>query len=147
MKFSLVQMRTPAPLSPATSRGGVGRPPAGSPVRQPRDAAATCPRGAEAASWAALVRRVDETQAGLAIANAPLRAAARAVVRELRASGVTWDSVYTTLDTAGVQEPVREVRYALELEIYATRGASIVAHMHCWADVERLAELEAGGTD
>jgi hypothetical protein len=145
MKISLVSMRTPSQSAQSGSRSAVSR--AARAARAVREAVRPCPPGAHPASWTLLVQRVDATQAGLAIANAPLRAAARTVVRDLRASGQSWEAIYATLDAAVVPEPAREVKYALELEIYATRGASIVAHMHCWADVERLAELEADGTD
>lgn len=101
-----------------------------------------CPSSVEPSSWELLSTRLDDTQDGMAIANAALRSAVRAVVRELRVNAVSWEEVYTVLDSAVIATPDRDVRNPIEVELHVSRSASIVAHMHCWADVERLAELE-----
>jgi hypothetical protein len=67
------------------------------------------------------------------------------VVRELRAAGESWESVYAVLHAAVVPVPGRRMTWAAEFEMHTSRSAALVAHMHSWADVERLAELEREG--
>jgi hypothetical protein len=38
--------------------------------------------------------------------------------------------------------PGGAMNWAAEYEMHTSRSAALVAHMHSWADVERLAELE-----
>ena len=85
---------------------------------------------------------VEDAQRRSAIAYAPLRVVVQSVVRELRAAGESWESVYAVLHSAVVPVGGRPVNFATEYEMHTSRSAALVAHMHSWADVERLAELE-----
>jgi hypothetical protein len=146
VKISLVPMRALPSASPARSPL---RPSGSSPVVSAalvrEEDAGTCPASVEQASWSLLRRRIADAQSGSAIANPELRSAVRVVVRELRAKEEGWEAVYAALESAVRTVPARPAPSALGLEVHASRGASIVAHMHCWADVERLAEIEDGG--
>jgi hypothetical protein len=146
MKICLVPMRALPSPSPARSMLRASGSSPVIPAARPRDEeAAPCPASVSQASWSLLHRRIADAQSGAAIANPELRSAVRLVVRELRGQEESWEAVYATLDLAARATPARPATPALGREVYATRSASIVAHMHCWADVERLAEIEEGG--
>lgn len=145
MKISLVAMRTPAhrqapppadraPLLPALPSALVAR--VETPCR---------PAGVSALTWEMLALHVDDAQRRSAIAYAALRLVVQAVVRELRATDVPWDAIYAILQ--GVVAPATGLpaNFDVEYEMHASRGAALVAHMHSWADVERLAELAEEG--
>lgn len=100
------------------------------------------PTAVSEATWEQLALHVADAQRRSSIAYTPLRAVVQAVVRELRAGGEPWDAVYATLHAVVVPTPV--VNYAMEYEMHVSRSAALVAHMHSWADVERLAEIEGG---
>jgi hypothetical protein len=106
------------------------------------DAPLPRPPEVEQRSWEALAIHVDDARRGGAIASVALRAAVDVVVAELRVGCIAWEEVYTILDAAGMAGSTRRASHPLELELHASRGAAIVAHMHSWADVLRLAELE-----
>lgn len=93
-------------------------------------------------SWESLAIHVDDARRGGSISSAELREAVRAVVTELRARCVAWDEVYAVLDAAVTAGAPFPVAHPLEAELHAKRSSAIVAHMHSWADVQRLAELE-----
>lgn len=101
-----------------------------------------CPSCVAPASWALLAKRVDDAQGGASIISAPVREVVIALVRELRRHGESWETVYAVLELVVVHTGAPRMQRPSELEIYATRSAALVAHMHCWADVERLAELD-----
>ena len=141
MKISLVPMRAPArarvllPAAPpaamptVTLDAGVG------PETPQR------PAGVSALAWEMLAMHVGDAQRRSAIAYAPLRLVVQAVVRELRATQVPWDAVYLILQSAVTPDTGAPARFAMEFEMHTSRAAALVAHMHSWADVERLAEL------
>jgi hypothetical protein len=106
--------------------------------------APTCPPSVAASSWDLLAVHVDESLRRASISNASLRAAVQQVVRELRAGGQAWDAVYGALNSAVMPAGGSEVSYVRDHEMHASLNAALVAHMHSWADVERLAEIESG---
>ena len=93
-------------------------------------------------SWELLAMHVEDAQRRSSIAYAPLRVVVQTVVRELRTAGESWDAIYAVLHSAVVVAPGRPVSFAAEYEMHTSRSDALVAHMHSWADVERLAELE-----
>lgn len=51
--------------------------------------------------------------------------------------------VYAVLHRAVAPAPERVMSWAMGSEMHSSRSAALVAHMQSWADVERLAEIEA----
>ncbi len=96
----------------------------------------------EPSSWELLAHQVREAQREKAMGGAALRAVVLTVVRELRSGAEPWDGVYAALQSAVVQSPTPEGKPAMGLEMHENLDAALVAHMHSWADVERLAEIE-----
>ena len=150
MKISLVAMRVIATRTsrPASTQGqgqrtvgSSSRWPAPTPLADQERATLPCPARITAVSWEDLVFHIEIARGGSRIATTHLRSAVRIVAHELRSAGESWESIYGVLLGAVAPMPPREVKYALELELYASRAAAIVAHMHSWVDVERLAEL------
>jgi hypothetical protein len=142
VKISLVPMRT-LPRGPSASlRPTPARPMTLMSPSPVRSAAAPCPAGVDPSVWSLLALCVDDAQRGTPIANATLRAAVRRVVRDLRAAGESWEGVYARLDSAVTRAAVTPTAVSTDVEMYASRGAAIVSHMHCWADVDRLDELD-----
>jgi hypothetical protein len=109
------------------------------------DPAVARPASVSAHSWELLAMHVDDAQRRSAIAYAPLRLVVQAVVRELRAAGESWEMIYAVLHSAVIPSGGRTLNWAMEYEMHTSRSAALVAHMHSWADVERLAELEDEG--
>ena len=120
-----------------------GAPPRTAPatLSAPRASAAR-PAAVSALSWELLAMHVEDAQRRSSIAYAPLRLVVQSVVRELRAAGESWEGIYAILHAAVIPSAGRPVRWAVEYEMHTSRSAALVAHMHSWADVERLAELE-----
>lgn len=87
---------------------------------------------------------VEDAQRRSSIAYAELRAVVQSVVREMRIAGESWERVYAVLQAVVGPATGRPERFATEYEMHSSRSAALVAHMHSWADVERLAELEGG---
>ena len=106
------------------------------------NAAAPRPAGVQQLTWELLAIHVEEAQRGGSIASASLRAAVHAVVQELRIACVPWEEVYEVLDSAVRGGHPRPAMHHLDMELHASRSGAIVAHMHSWADVQRLAEIE-----
>lgn len=126
--------------------------PAGSPMAAPGHPAlpefmrptAPLPRPApvEQRAWETLAVHVDDARRGRSIANPDLRNAVSVVVGALRIGCISWEAIYTILDAAVMAGAARQATHPLELELHANRSAAIVAHMHSWADVQRIAEIE-----
>ncbi|MDB4887543.1 MAG: hypothetical protein JWN79_2981 [Gemmatimonadetes bacterium] len=129
-------MAAPAPGAPAW--------PVPATLSVPRALAAR-PSSVSALSWELLALHAEDAQRRASIAHAPLRVVVQSVVRELRAAGESWEGIYAALHAAVVPVPGRPVNWAAEYEMHTSRSAALVAHMHSWADVERLAELESEG--
>jgi len=102
-----------------------------------------CPTAVAPASWDLLTLHVDESLRRASISNAALRSAVQQVVRELRAGGHGWDGVYAILNGAVMPPGSSTVTFLKDHEMHASLNAALVAHMHSWADVERLAEIES----
>jgi hypothetical protein len=101
------------------------------------------PAGVSTFAWEMLLVNIGDAQRRAAAALAPLREAVQALVRELRAANQTWEQVYAILHGVVAPEPERPVSWAMGYETHSSRSAALVAHMQSWADVERLAEIEA----
>ena len=101
------------------------------------------PAGVSTFAWEMLLANLVEAQRRSAVALAPLREAVRAVVREQRAANQTWEQVYALLHEVVAPAPERLVSWAMGYEIHSSRSAALGAHMQSWADIERLAEIEA----
>ena len=148
MKISLVAMRTPARLQapvPAAHPPMLPLLPSGLPARLETPSR---PAGVSALTWEMLAIHVDDAQRRSSIAYAPLRLVVQALVRELRVMNVAWESVYAILQSVVAPATGHPALFNVEYEMHVSRGAALVAHMHSWADVERLAELaeeEAAG--
>ena len=147
MKISLVRMRAlDSSIGARPAPGHVRRtPPLGFPAHALAPGASPdCPPSVAPASWDLLTLHVDESLRRASISNAPLRSAVQQVVRELRAGGQGWDGVYAVLNGAVMPAGSTVVTYLRDHEMHASLNAALVAHMHSWADVERLAEIESG---
>lgn len=144
MKISLVPMRALPGSAAAGHRAAPVRLMTLVPPTPGQSALATppCPRGVELSSWSLLTLCIDDAQNGTPIANATLRATVRRVVRELRAADQSWESVYDALGAAVVPVAGAPLVPPADQEVYQSRSAAIVAHLHCWADVDRLEEIE-----
>lgn len=100
------------------------------------------PPAVEQRAWETLAIHVDDARRGGSIGNPNLRAAVSVVVGALRVGCVSWEAIYTILDAAVMAGAARQATHPLELKLHANRSAAIVAHMHSWADVQRIAEIE-----
>jgi hypothetical protein len=92
--------------------------------------------------WTELVIAIQVARQRQRYTGGVLRAAVLAVVRSMRASGLSWELVYAALSAAVSGRLGLETVFALDCSTDVTRSAALVAHMHAWADCERLAELE-----
>ena len=101
------------------------------------------PTGVSPFAWEMLLASIVDAQRYSAAPLAPLRGAVQAVVRELRAANQAWEQVYAVFHEVVAPAPERPVSWAMGYEIHSSRSAALVAHMQSWADVERLAEIEA----
>ena len=90
-----------------------------------------------------LLVNVVEAQRRSAAAFPALRESVQSVVRELRAATEPWEHVYAVLHGVVTPTPDRVVSWEMEYQMYSSRSTVLVAHMQSWADVERLAEIEA----
>ena len=101
------------------------------------------PAGVSPFTWEMLFANVVDAQHHSAASLAPLRESVQSVVRELRASDHSWEHVYAVLHGAVPPAPERVLNWEMEFRMYSGRSTALVAHMQSWADVERLAEIEA----
>jgi hypothetical protein len=150
VKISLVSLRaTPrgTPLLDAPRAEGVAPAAPTAPAMLSPRPAGDRPASVSALSWELLAMHVEDAQRRSSIAYAPLRVVVQTVVRELRAAGESWEQIYAVLHSAVVVPPGRPVSFAVEYEMHTSRSGALVAHMHSWADVERLAELEGAEED
>lgn len=141
MKISLVAMRAPARLMQPSSVGHTPVLPALPTELVARLETPCRPVGVSALTWEMLAIHVDDAERRSSIAYAQLRLVVQAVVRELRATDVTWESIYAILQSVVSPATGLPAQFDAEYEMHASRSAALVAHMHSWADVERLAEL------
>ena len=100
------------------------------------------PAAVEQRAWETLAIQVDDARRGGSMSNPDLRDAVSVVVGALRVGCISWEAIYTILDAAVMAGSARHVTHPLELELHAKRSAAMVAHMHSWADVLRIAEIE-----
>lgn len=143
MKIRLTSTLAPRDLaskSVASAHTGHGLPSAGEFMRP--NAPLPRPHCVEQRSWETLAIHLDDARRGGSIVSARLREAVDTVVAELRVGCIPWDEVYATLDAAVMGGILPPAVHPLELQLRANRNAAIVAHMHSWADMRRLAELE-----
>jgi hypothetical protein len=95
--------------------------------------------------WTDLVIAIQVARHRQRYTGGALRTTVFAVVRAMRASGLSWDMVYTALTTAVAGYPGLQIVYAPDCNTHVSRSAALIAHMHAWADCERLDELERAG--
>ena len=140
MRLSLVAMRVPARIQASQQPGPMlARP---SELVAPTETAHR-PEGVSAFAWEMLALHVDDARQRSSIAYGPLRLVVKTVVQELRTANASWDAVYAVLQSAVTPATDCPISFAAEYEMHTSRAAALVAHMHSWADVERLAELAA----
>jgi hypothetical protein len=140
----------PSVQSPAATASAATRDIAAAPMPTElagRARVAAPPAGVSPFAWEMLLANFVDAQCGSAAAFATLREAVRAVVRELRAANQTWEHVYAVLHGVVAPAPECVVSWRMEYEMHFSRGAAVAAHMQSWADVERLAEIEAEAHD
>lgn len=145
VKNSLIPLRFTPLSAPAQGAAKPASPPRLTPSSGSLTRPGTTPErpaNVSALSWELLAIHVEDAQRRSSIAYAPLRVVVQTVVRELRLSGETWESIYAALHSAVVPVAGGASNWTIEYEMHTSRSAALVAHMHSWADVERLAEIE-----
>lgn len=101
------------------------------------------PVGVSPFAWEMLVVNVLDAQRRSAGSLAPLREAVHAVVGELRVANQPWEQVYAILHGVVAPAPELPASWPMGYEMHASRNSALVAHMQSWADIQRLAEIEA----
>jgi hypothetical protein len=125
--------------------GSAPTPAAGQPVIGPSPAAHAMSLPLDVMStqeWTELAFQIQTARHQQRYTGGPLRNAVFALVRAMRVSAKSWDAVYGALTVAVAGHAALEIVYATEGNTHLSRNAALVAHMHAWADCERLDELE-----
>lgn len=102
------------------------------------------PSSVDASDWDRLVGEVSRVLCDGGTVDRQLHHAVHSVVAAMRQARAPWESVYFAL--ASSLEPCETPHSPTPraMERHPTRGAALVAHMHCWADCVRLEEIERG---
>ena len=103
------------------------------------------PSSVEAADWDRLSADVARVLCNEGIVeDGQLQHAVHVVVRAMRRGRASWDAIYLALASSlgPCDTPVAPTPRGMER--HASRGAALIAHMHCWADCVRLEEIEHG---
>lgn len=116
----------------------------GPPASVPSHAAAPRPASVSAAAWESLARQATLLQFGAEETQGRLHESVRDIVHVMRRAGEPWESVYQALTLAVTSDEPASGTQGSGTETHLSYSAALVAHMHCWADCERLEELERG---
>lgn len=108
----------------------------------PDTARRAIPGAVSVADWECLTTHVARVLCNGGTLDRGIEQAVQVVVQAMRQAGATWDAIYVALSSS--LEPCESPTgpTPLGMERHPSRGAALIAHMHCWADCERLAELE-----
>lgn len=118
--------------------------PQGQPASLPHVSDEHRPASVSAAAWESLARQMVLLQFGAQEREGSLHQSVREVVHAMRRAGEPWESVYQALTSAVATDALASSAQGSGTETHLSYAAALVSHMHCWADCERLEELERG---